>query len=249
MSCSIPQEILDLIIDHLYDEPTTLKTCCVVSKTWIQRTRKHLFVNMRFPPSGRHVGRWRRTFPDPTNSPARHARTLYICQPRLITSADVDTLLTFCGVVCLSVDIDFRRDQRASLVPLRGFSPVLRSLRLTFASLLDSEIFGLVHSFPILEDLALVSFIGRKLGMGTPSASPRLSGTLELRLIGGIRSVVDKIFDLSNGFHFRKIAIPWFSEGDVFSTMDLVSRYSGTLESLEITNCFSRTVSFGPCAR
>ena len=41
-----PQEILDLIIDHLHDEPATLKTSCLVSKAWVQRARKHLFAHI-----------------------------------------------------------------------------------------------------------------------------------------------------------------------------------------------------------
>ena len=48
MSCTLPPEILDLIIDHLHDEPATLKTCCVVSKSWVPRTRKHLFALVEF---------------------------------------------------------------------------------------------------------------------------------------------------------------------------------------------------------
>ncbi|KAF9647951.1 hypothetical protein BDM02DRAFT_3065508, partial [Thelephora ganbajun] len=50
MSSSLPQEILDLIIDHLRDEPDMLKICCIVSKPWVQRTRKHLFVHIKFHP-------------------------------------------------------------------------------------------------------------------------------------------------------------------------------------------------------
>lgn len=55
MGCSLPPEILDLIIDNLHDEPTTLKTCSVVSKSWIQRARKHLFVDIEFHPPDRPV--------------------------------------------------------------------------------------------------------------------------------------------------------------------------------------------------
>ena len=76
-----------------------------------------------------------------------------------------------------------------------------------------------------------------------PSTSPRLTGALGLRLIEGIQSTADKLLNLLNGLHFTKIAVPWVSEGGVFSTMDLVSRFSGTLESLEITNHSSGAVS------
>jgi hypothetical protein len=67
MSSSLPPEILDLIFDHLRDEPTTLKTCCIVSKSWIHRTRKHLFARVA---SKFHIKLWKKVFPDPSNSPA-----------------------------------------------------------------------------------------------------------------------------------------------------------------------------------
>jgi hypothetical protein len=44
----LPPEILDYIIDLLHDEPETLKRCCLVSKSWVPRTRKHLFADIGF---------------------------------------------------------------------------------------------------------------------------------------------------------------------------------------------------------
>ena len=38
MSCPLPPEILDLIVDHLCVEQTTLNACPLVSKLWIPRT-------------------------------------------------------------------------------------------------------------------------------------------------------------------------------------------------------------------
>ena len=39
---SLPPEILDLIVGHLCDK-TALKTCCIVSKSWVPRNRAYLF--------------------------------------------------------------------------------------------------------------------------------------------------------------------------------------------------------------
>ncbi|KAF9642961.1 hypothetical protein BDM02DRAFT_3104213, partial [Thelephora ganbajun] len=44
----LPPEILDYIVDFLYNEPETLKQCCLVSKSWVPRTRKHLFADINF---------------------------------------------------------------------------------------------------------------------------------------------------------------------------------------------------------
>lgn len=248
MSSSLPQEIVDHIIDHLQDEPRTLSACCLVSKAWIQRTRKYLFAKVKFHPFRRHIKQWRRTFLDPANSPAHNTRILSIPQPHLIAAVHIDTLLTFCGVIRLDVNTDLMNDIRSSLIPLHGFSPVLRSLHLTFASLPNSEIFNLVYSFPLLEDLTLVSRASRygRPAWNIPSTSPRFTGSLELHLREGIYRTVYQMLDLPNGLHFTSIAVQWFSDRDVEATMRLVSRCSNTLESLSITNYISRTSRISP---
>ena len=238
MSRSLPLELRDLIIDHLHDEPITLETCCFVSKSWIQRARKHIFADITFKNPCLHVERWKRTFPDPTNSPAHHTRTLTIYNPRF-TPAEADILPTFCGVVHLNVNTVWWRDSMVSFVPLRGLSPVLRSLRLTLAFILPaSEVFGLICSFPLLEDLALVSqgYGHMDEGWSAPSTSPRFTGSLELRMAEGMQSTTRRLLGPPNGLHFTSIVVSWLSERDIGSTMDLVSRCSDTLQSLSITD-------------
>jgi len=238
MLSSLPPEILDLVTDYLRDELTTLKTCCLVSKSWIQRTRKHLFASIRFRPLGLSVGSWKNTFPDPMDSPARHTRTLSIHQPHLIKAAHMDTISTFHRVVCLNV-IAGGYGGENSLVPLHGFSPVLRSLRLASAVLPDSKLFDLVCSFPLLEDLALISHDSARSdeGRSIPSTSPGLTGSLELdAMLNGIHSTTRRLLDLPNGLHFTTIVVKWFSEHDVRSTTDLVSGCSETLQTLDITS-------------
>ena len=52
----------------------------------------------------------------------------------------------------------------------------------------------------------------------------------------GIQSITRRLLDLPNGINFMKIAVLWFSEEDVKSTMDLVSRCVDTLQSLDIAS-------------
>jgi len=66
MSPDLMPELLDLIVDHLRGELTTLETCCVVSKSWVPRAQKHLFAHVEF-----HVELWKKAFPDPST---RHLR-------------------------------------------------------------------------------------------------------------------------------------------------------------------------------
>ena len=44
----LPRETLDYIIDFLHIKPETLRECCLVSKSWILYTRKHLFAHIKF---------------------------------------------------------------------------------------------------------------------------------------------------------------------------------------------------------
>ena len=244
MSRPLPEEILDAVMDHLHDESRTLKSCCIVCKAWIHPTRRRLYNHVTFR-LGCDIGKWKQSFPDPKNSPAHNTRTLSVYFQKLLVASDRDTLLTFHGVSRLNVDTDFWHGQRlVSLVPLRGFSPAIRSLHLSFARLTRSEIFGLICSFPLLEDLSLVcSTVQKHWVRGASSTSPRLTGFLELRLEGGIQSLVSQLLDLPSGLHFKRIAVQWLVQEDVVSTVDLLSRCSHTLEFLEITNCLAGMLS------
>ena len=235
MSHSIPQEILDLIIDHLRDEPTTLKRCSIVSKAWIPRVQKHLFATVKFQALYSPVSRWRVIFPDPANSPARHTRALFIGDPQCLTVADVDTLLTFCDILHLGMHAD---DEARIPVPLYGFLPVLRTLHLSFLSFPPDSIFDSICSFPLLEDLTLSGLMhGGNQEWNAPSTSPRLTGSLDLRCANdGAWMMTDRLLTFPNGLHFTKIAMMWHSGADVLSTVNLLSRCSDTLEYLDITN-------------
>jgi len=232
----LPPEIIDHVVNQLYDDSATLKTCCLVSKSWIRRTRKHLFANVSFDGLSSGVKYWVDAFPDLTNSPAHHTRTLSIRHPPLFGS--FDTILTFCNVERLEV-IARSFLVEAALTPLRGLFPVLRSLYLSFDSLFDSEIFGFICSSPLLEDLAFafrsnVQWVER---WNVPPTSPRLSGSLDIgNASEGIRPITQRLLNLPNGIHFAKITVSWRSEEDVGSTVDLVSRCAETLQTLDIAN-------------
>ena len=229
-----PPEIFDLITDLLYDETDALKACCIVSKSWVHRSRKHLFAHVEFT-SESHFKLWQKTFPDPSNSPAGYTRSLSIDTPEtvpLVNTGVGDWIRTFSGVVRLHVET-FDRD--ISLAPLHGLSPTLKSLRMDYAFASSSEIFGLVCSFPLLEDLTLVSLdYDSEFGKwDIPSTSPKLTGCLELWADHTIRPIVRRLLELPSGLHFSKIYVSCYQES-VEAMMDLVPRCSDTLESLSL---------------
>ena len=62
---NLPCEILDHIVDLLHDSQTPLRNCCLVSKPWVARTRRHLFAEVEFQtaesPSEKYRVRFRTT--------------------------------------------------------------------------------------------------------------------------------------------------------------------------------------------
>ena len=233
MPPSLPPEILDLIVDFLHDELGALKACCLVSKSWVHRIREHIFADVELSWES-HIKLWKKTFPDLSNSPARYTRNLTIYTSQSLTSAG--WIRAFSGLVRLEVDVISCGNDEKILVPLRGLSPTLKSLHLYYgSSALFSEIFGLVCSFPLLEDLTLLSLGNNKIDVwDIPSTSPKLTGCLDLNTADGMRPTLRRLLELPGGLRFSKIVITCFDE-DVEPVMDLVSECSDTLESLSMT--------------
>jgi hypothetical protein len=229
MPCPLPPENLDHIVDHLHDDPTTLKACCVVSKSWIHRTRTHLFASVEFCAPKFPIERWKKTFPDPSNSPAHHTRHLYIHGYSAYNIRAVHGWIrAFHSLVHLQLGGHIWT-YRGSLVPFDGLSPTLRSLHLKCDS---PEVFDLICSFPLLEHLALVPpSLGSEI-WNIPPTSPKLTGSLSLRGLRGICHSARRLLSLPNGLHFTKITVA-LDEGTQ-SVIELVSRCSDTLESFNI---------------
>ena len=80
--------VLDHVTDYLHNTNDALKSYRPVSKSWISRTRKHLFADIKFPTEA-NLQSWKKTFPDPSVSPAYYANTLSIGCPHAVTAADV----------------------------------------------------------------------------------------------------------------------------------------------------------------
>jgi len=245
---NLPAEMLDHIVDLLDGSQTPLRNCCLVSKSWIPRTRRHLFAEVRFQTT-KSLQSWQKTFPDPPTSPARYTKTLFVGCPQVITGADagVDSWIrSFTSVVRLwfgGRDLN-ARGWEVAFVLFRAFSPVVKSLRMDFSSLPFPNFFDLVLSFPLLEDLAMTSCHdvpidnwGDSDGLSTFDRSsnlPVFTGSLDLLLRGGMGPTVHRLLSLPSGIHFRKLTLTWFRGEDISATVGLVGMCSHTLESLDI---------------
>jgi len=246
----LPPEILDCIVDLLHNIPYALNQCCLVSKSWTPRARRHLFAKIGLATKER-VELWKKAFPDPSTSPARYANTLYIGCLHVVTAADTEAggwIRGFSRVVNLELDT-----QRACfdelaivLVTFQGLSPFVKSLRVGFVSLPPPQVFDLILSFPLLEDLALISSdtpIENRYSPGRLPTIIRLSnplafaGSLELPLVEGMRPTVGRLSTLPVGPRFRNLVLGWYREEDLLLVTALMEEFSHTLESLDVIRC------------
>jgi len=252
MNPYLPPEILDYIVDLLHGEPEALKECCLVSTSWVSRTRKHLFAHIRFR-SADDLRSWKKTFQDVANSPARHTHTLSVGRPRHVVAADAEEggwIQAFSGVASLDVDSNhFLEASEVSLTPFHRFSPTLKSLHIRPIRLPYPQLFDLICSFPLLEDLNLKGgdglFDGDDYPHGSqtvaPSTSPPFTGSLSLNIYGGLGEILRQLLDLPNGLHFRTLTFLWDREKYLRWIRELVVKCSHTLESLDVAYIYRCT--------
>ena len=247
---SLPHELLDHIVDLLQDNQTSLRKCCLVSKSWIHRTRQYLFAVIRFQ-DVQNLRSWKKTYPDPSASPAHYTRALFIDSPRAVLAAEASKwIASFSSVEHLGfagTDVDVRGG-KLIFAPFRGFSPILKSLRVIILKHFPFQhFFDLVLSFPLLEDLEVINYYNVSLDEGgdagglppivQPSNLPAFTGTLNLDLRGGIGPIVLPLLAIPGGIHFRKLILSGLGGEDILLTTALVERCSRTLESLDMSLC------------
>ena len=238
-----PAELLDHVVDHLHDTKYTLRSCCLVSKSWIPRARKHLFANIRFDDK-EDLESWKEIFPDPSISPAGYTKTLIVRCLHVVTAADAEVggwIGGFSRVVHLK--LGHNNTSRVSLLPFRGFSPLIKSLHVEFATLPFSHTLDLILSFPLLEDLSVITSdeVVAEDGDGSdglptviqPSNPPMFTGCLKLETTG-LKPITRQLLSLPGGIHFRNFTVMWKHEEDISWTAAFVERCSHTLESLDI---------------
>ena len=242
----LPPELLDHIVDILHRKRKALRNCCLVSWSWVPRTRKHLFAHIEFE-TEEDLELWKKTFPDPSTSPAHYAKTLAIGCSHVVTAADAEPggwLRGFSQAERLEVTSQrtYADEAGASFVPLHGFSPIIKSLYADFTFLPSSQIFDLVLSFPLLEDLTVTNsydvpldndYSNKLPTIVQPSNPPVFTGSLSLSR-GGTKPIARRLLSLLSGIHFRRLSLMQFHEEDIPLTTRLVEECSSTLESLEI---------------
>ena len=246
---NLPCELLDHIVDLLHDCQISIKNCCLVSKSWVAPARRHLFADVHFQTT-KSLELWKQAFPDPSSSPARYTKTLFIHHSQVVTAADGEAgcwVGGFPRLACLVMvggSSGLRRFAAGwgnTFTLLHGISPVVRSFRVHSVLLQSSRLFNLILSFPLLEDLSVTDCcqFPPEFGEGSdaqPSSLPAFSGSLELNMTGGMEPIARRLLFPSDGMHFRKLTLESSCEEDIPLIMELVEKCSHTLESLYITH-------------
>ena len=246
-----PAELLDYVVDHLYDARDALKSCCLVSKSWIPCARKHLFASVGFY-DATGLQSWKNTFPDPSTSPACYTHHLVVCCSEAVTFADAEErslIAAFSRVVHLQM---FVNAKTPSLIPFHGFSPALKYLSVTYRCFPFSRTLNFIRSFPLIEHLTLIAFYYDPSIYGDDgfdgqqtTIQPSFSGgTLGLCINGGMDLIIPHLLPLQDRLRFRTLVLTLNNEEDILSISLLVERCCLTLESLMVyVGCYSTPLS------
>ena len=245
------EELLDHVVDNLHYERENLENCCLVSKSWIPRARKHLFSTISIRDTG-NLQSWKNAFPDPSSSPACYAKTLAIGCPEVVATGDAEEggwLSAFSRVVRLAMYIPSMDRQVISLVPFHGFSPFIRSLRIHLTTFPSSPIFNLICSFSPLENLHVEvrkglddpvdNFDGQQPPVQTQNP-PAFTGSLKFEGIGLWSPLVRPLLSLPSGLHFQSLCLTLIDKKIISLATALVERCRSTLESLELDCVYTR---------
>ena len=233
----LPPEILDYIVDFLHRKPHRLKRCSLVAKSWVSRTRKHLFKKIEIA-SLTDLEAWWKAFPDPDSSPGCHVRCLLFNSVGCISSVvagGCSLVRPFSNVVRLEMW------SGKGILHDRFFSHLLTGSRIHVGfetpGLTPSQFTELICSLPLLEDLDIaVTAINKgddDCPVFQPLSSPPLTGTLSLSLAEGMEHVTCGLLNLPNGVHFRKFLFTWRLEEDFQWITALVEGCSNTLKYIE----------------
>ena len=185
---SIPPEIVDHIID-LTDNHRALQACSLVAKSWVGRSRVHLFRDVVLFSNRR----WQEVMPVGETTPAMYTRTLTMGQSGTPQGKwiNTDTLYPF-----LSHLRDFRNVENLILDGWEphGFSEGglkkyfghfggrLRSLELGGQKMSPESFIILLGLFPNLEDLLVKERVEGSEVTRVPQVLPKLSGCLTIRV-------------------------------------------------------------------
>lgn len=243
----LPEELQDYIVDLLHNMEVTLRTCSLVSKSWLPRTRRHLFADIKFR-DAHDLQSWKTVFPDPYASPAYlYTRVLSISCPLEVVAAHEEEgcwIRAFSHIAKLEIIEVWDNRSNPSLVPLYGVFPAIKSLSIFVANLTRLQVSGFIKTFPLLEDISVTldtswhtpefDHTDELPNPLRPPAPPPFTGSLKLSGEQGVLTIVPQLFPPLGNLPFQGLGLTIHSEQDFLLATELVDRCSSTLEIIDI---------------
>ena len=230
----LPTEIVEEILGYLTGNSASLRSCALVSKSWVPLCQRLLFHTILF--TSTRIARWLKTFPVPEESPAHFVRDLW-----LLVGGDHSIPEQFFEHTPWFTDAE-----KMTLVGNEGLHPSwipsswrlpqsVTSLTIRVNKISLSQIQNIMEQLPNLDDLTLSGALvtadeGALIGTGT-AIRGRFGG--KLRIVGDHAGggVVDMLLEAPTGLHFTEVQIHGTHEC-LLSTVRLAGACSNTLVKL-----------------
>ena len=160
----------------------------------------------------------------------RYAKTLFIHCPQVITAAGAEAGCWIGGFphVVRLVMVGWERfahEWGDTFALFHRISPIIKSLCVDFVLFSFSQLFNLILSFSLLEDLSVTGYCYLPVKLGRGSDGPLAFAQLELEIMGGIEPIACRLLSLSGG------TLPE-ARSDIPLALE---KCSHTLESLDVT--------------
>ena len=208
----IPQEIIDEILDNLVPDgcfTQWLRSCSLVSKSWVESCRRHLFHTVVL--NGRGMAKWLKTFPIPEQSPAHHVRDLCLSLVEGYRTPEEFFRRTqwFTNVKKMTVWGRGGGDQPAWIPSFGRLPQSATTLTVNANTATLVQIRDVMVQLPNLNDLSLsgplVVMDREKLrGIGT-ALRGKFGGRLQLLNI--YADIVNMLLEIPTGLHFTNVYI------------------------------------------
>jgi len=241
----IPTEIIDQILDHLIADSgscdDSLRSCSLVSKSWVPSCRRHLFYTIVFY-SG-DVAKWLKTFPVPEESPAHYVKYLRFLLGGRYGVPEKFSKHTpwFTNVEKMVLIMDTTSSPRR-IFPLARLPQSVTSLtiRAGHSGVDLTQTRDILAHLPNLNDLILSGgFVTRpKFEKRLPGLGKGLRGRFggELRIKDGYTDwyIVNMLLEVPTGLHFTKLYVD-ASRMCLLQTVRLAEACCKTLVNLSLS--------------
>ena len=232
----IPQEIIDEILDCLTADLRSLRSCALVSKSWLPSCRRHLFHTIFFTSE---TAKWFGALREPEESPARHVRDL-----RFSIRGYEGAPEKFFEYIPWFTNVE-----KVTLLGHGSFQPLwipwlwklprsVTSLTINTGVVTVAQIRDIIVQLPNLNDLSLsgsIAMMDRRTlaGIGTVLRG-RFGGRLRLLKGHAVKDVMDMLLEIPTGLHFTDVQI-CSTYGCLLSTVTLAEACCKTIVKLSYT--------------